>query len=170
MLRRDRDLQAMIAAHSEEASILYARALEDNMIDESGFAPVRELSDFVHTRPKLFHEGVRGLLFSKMGKYLFEPLFRDRQVSSAAFQRGLRATVVFFVLIMLLLPTGLMYLLGLGRAASYGLVVGFAVVLFACFVASDATFERLLVGSCAYSAILITFLAQTQVGAACLSL
>ncbi|KAJ9151559.1 hypothetical protein NKR19_g4813 [Coniochaeta hoffmannii] len=168
-LRRYHETQAMIAARPDEVMILYRRALRENMIDASGFVPAYEPGDFVYARASLVHNAVRGLLLSKIGKYLFWPILRNRQVSSAIFDRGLRAMVVFFLLVMLLLPTGLMYLLGLGKAASYGLVVALVVVLFACFVVSDATFERLLVGSCAYGAVLVTILLQTQVCAGCLS-
>jgi hypothetical protein len=164
LLTRDRDTQALFRAHPAEVRELYQHVAKKKMIDDTGFHPAYEPSDFVYTRPKLVHNGLRGLVYSDFGQWLFRPLFGGRQLSSATFMHALQVLVVFFGALMLLSPTGLMYLLELSKSASYGLVVGFVVVFSIAFVVADATFEHVLVGTCAYVAVLISILVQTQGG------
>lgn len=162
LLIRDRDTQALFRAHDGEVVELYEHATDRKMIEGPGRDPAREISDFVYTRPKLEHNALRGLVHSNRGRKLLRRPLGGRRLSSAAFARGLQVLVVTFGALMLLIPTGLMYLLELSNAASYGLVVGFVVVFSVAFVAADAAFEHVLLGTCAYVAVLIDILVQTQ--------
>lgn len=164
-LTGDRDTQALIKALEGEVVHLYEHVARHEMINGAASHPAYEISDFVYTRPKLAHDGLRWLLYSRRAERLFRrPIFAGRQLSSAAVMLALQVLAVSFGVLMLLCPTGLMYLLEPGKAASYGLTVGFAVVFAVAFGVADASFEHVLLGTCAYVAVLSDILVQTQGG------
>ena len=161
---RDRDTQALIVAYSGEVEELYKQVEKDDMIDGPGYHPRRESSDFVYTRPSLAHNDIRPLLFSRLGKRLSGPVLAGREFSSAGLTHVLQALAVVFGGFMLLAPAGFVYLMGLSKAASYGVVVGFVVFFASTFAVAGVAFERVLVASSAYAAVLVATLFQVQVG------
>ncbi|OIW30310.1 hypothetical protein CONLIGDRAFT_363528 [Coniochaeta ligniaria NRRL 30616] len=165
----DRNTQALLTAYESEVQILYSRIGAAGMIDESGAQAAYEITDFIYTRPDLVHNGIRGLLSMKHVQKLCRCIIGDRELSSALFERVLQILVVLYILFMLLTPAALIYLLELSKYVSYGLVVVFSVVFCGSLVVANTSFERFLVGTCTYAAVLITILMQTQVigGASC---
>jgi hypothetical protein len=155
----------LIGALPAEVIELYEHAVGEQMVDSAGIQPATELFDFVYTRTNLVYNGLRGLIYSDLGQLVLRPVFGGRQLSSALVMGVLKALAVGFVLFMLLGPMGIMYLLGLGTSASFGLVVGFVVVFCVAFMATGATLEHVLVGTSAYVAVLASILVQTQAGA-----
>lgn len=123
----------------------------------TGCFAVYNLSDFVFTRPKLVHSGLRGFLYSDIRQRLFRRLFGGRQISSATMMSVLQLLVGLYVLLMLLLPMGLMFLMELSKSALYGLPVGFAVLFSISFAATDASFVHVLLATFAYMALLLLY-------------
>jgi len=62
---------------------------------------------------------------------------------------------------MILTPMGLLYLVSLSKAASFGIVVGFTVIfILAMEFVVEAKAEAMLLGLCAYTAVLGTLMKQ----------
>lgn len=162
LLLLDRNTQALIPAYQEEVRILYDRMASEGIVGGAGTQAAYHIDDFVFTRPKLVHKGFRGLINSRLGKYLTQRIFSDRQISSAGFSRALQVLVVLYILFMLLTPAALIYLRELDKAGSFGVVVVFSVVFCGSLVAAHTSFERFLIGTCTYATILLTTLLQTQ--------
>lgn len=179
LLQRDNATQGLIPAYSTEVDVFYEHIARERMIDKAGFNPSQESNDFVFTRQKLAHNGIRGLYSkfrnskfrqgkfakSEFGKWLSGRIFGDGLLSSAGFSFVIKVLVVVFFLFMVLAPAGCIYLLELSKSTSYGLVVGFVLVFSPAFAAAVTTFEHLLLGLCAYAALLTAMLFQAQVGA-----
>ncbi|KAB5575517.1 hypothetical protein GE09DRAFT_595023 [Coniochaeta sp. 2T2.1] len=168
LLRLDRDTQQLLSAYPQEVLALYNDGKSQCMLDESGLRPADHIDDFVYTRPRLYHNGIRPLLYSKYGDELFGRILAGRQLPSAGVARVLQTLLVLFVLFMILSPAGFIYLRETSAAVSYGLVVGFAVLFCFAFAAADTTFEHFLVGVCAYAAVLIGVLEQTRGAGGCM--
>jgi hypothetical protein len=163
----DRDTQALIPAYAAEVKLHYEGIEIDDLLDDRSIQLGRERADCVYTRPKVLHHSVGGLIYNRFGQWLLGYILAGREISSAAFLRVLQAVMVCFGASLLLAPTGLMYLMELSKAESFGLVVGFVVLCFLTFVVSGAAFEHVLVGSCAYTAVLVSILFQNQAGSGC---
>ncbi|KAB5531245.1 hypothetical protein GE09DRAFT_1251827 [Coniochaeta sp. 2T2.1] len=168
LLRLDRDIQQFLAAYPQEVLALYSDGKSQCMLDESGLRPADHIDDFVYTRPRLYHNGIRPLLYSKYGDGLFGRILGGRQLPSGGVARVLQTLLVLFVLFMILSPAGFIYLRETSAAASYGLVVGFAVLFCFAFAAADTSFEHLLVGVCAYAAVLVSVLGLTRGAGDCM--
>lgn len=158
----DHNTQALISAYEEEVRVLYDRMAIEGIVGGAGAEAAYYLDDFVFTRPKLVHNGIRGLISSEHGQELARRIFSDRQLSSAGFSRVLQVLVVLYILFMLLTPAAIIYLRELDKAGSFGVVVAFSVVFCGSLVAADTSFERFLIGTCTYATILLTTLLQTQ--------
>jgi hypothetical protein len=150
LLTRDRDTQALFRALPAEVIELYQHVADKKMIDDTGIHPAHELSDFVCTRPKLVHNGLRRLVYSKFGRRLFRPLLGGRLLSSATFEHAQQVLVGLFGLLMALSPKGLMYRMDLSMAASFGLLVGFAVVFSIALGVTDAPLVHVFLATAAY--------------------
>lgn len=169
LLLLDRDTQCLLPAHENEVEAFYDRVRREKLLDIAGYAPVYDKTDFVYTRPELVHNGLRWLLYSNLGRKLIRSALQDREIPSTYFNIVVKTVLGCFGLFMVIVPTGLLCLVDLSTAASFGVVVGFAVLCFVVLVGANVPIKDLIVGASAYTAVLFTILAQTLVagGSSC---
>lgn len=128
LLNLDRKTQDFHQAQRYEVNNLYGHVYSERMVDDSGLRPACELDDFVSTRPNLAPDTLREWIFSEYGRQWSQFL---NGLKGKRLTYSLRVLVGLYGTLVLLLPTGLMYLIDLSQSASSGLLVAFSIVF--CF-------------------------------------
>lgn len=161
-------MKTLLSAHPAESRGMYNFLATQGMEDPDVFQPAYAPEDFVSTAPHLAHLPIRNLMYSRFGQWLREklPAHWVREdigaipLSLTALNLAFRVLQIIFGASLVLVPTGILFLGNLSVGACFGVVVFSVFLCLAVMVGSGADPAVQLGVVCAYSAVLMTFLAQ----------
>jgi hypothetical protein len=166
-------MKTLLPAHPAEVRGIYNFLADQDMLDPAVFEAAYAEDDFVSTAPHLAHLPIQNLMYSRFGKWLQErlPAHWVREdigaipLSLTALNLAFRILQIIFGASLILVPAGIFLLGNLSVGACFGVVVFFVILCLAVMVASGADPAVQFGVVFAYSAVLVTFVAQLGIQA-----